>query len=257
MIKVKDLSFSYKDKEVLGGINFEGGDGEVICLLGPNGVGKTTLFQCMLKILKPSKGSIFISGQDIKNLKPSQMAKLIAYVPQSHNIVFNYRVIDVVLMGMTVNLKGGSPTSKDEEVAKGILKSLGIESLAYRGYENISGGERQLVLIGRAMAQNTKLLIMDEPTANLDYGNSIRVMREITSLSKKGYTIIISTHNPEHGLLYAAKALVMLNGVIDSFGEPSKIINSEMIKRIYKVSSTMVDIEAEGNNYKVCIPLLD
>lgn len=257
MIKVSDLSFSYKDKPVLKSINFEGGEGEVICLLGPNGVGKTTLFKTMLNILKPSNGSINIKGKNIALLKPKDMAKIIAYVPQGHSMVFNYRVIDVVLMGMTISLKGASPSKSDEKRAYEILTTLGIEKLAYRGYENISGGERQLVLIGRALAQNTKMLIMDEPTANLDYGNSIRVMKKVASLSREGYTIMVSTHNPEHALLYGTKAIVMLDGKIEAYGNPHKVLTRDMIKRVYRVDVDLINVETYIGTSLVCVPLIN
>ncbi|MBQ9931975.1 MAG: ABC transporter ATP-binding protein, partial [Firmicutes bacterium] len=168
-MKIQDLCFSYGDHEVLKGIDFTAEYGEFLSVLGPNGVGKSTLFRCMLGLLSPQKGGAFIDGKPIAGMAAAQLARHIAYIPQSHNPVFNFKIFDVVLMGTTAQTgKFSAPGKKQVHQVEEALKKLGIFHLRDRGYANISGGERQLVLIARAIAQQAKILVMDEPSANLD-----------------------------------------------------------------------------------------
>ena len=169
MMKVSGLCFSYGSKEVLHNISFEAVSGELLCVLGHNGAGKTTLFRCMLGLLKPENGSVSIDGADITAMKPAERARCIAYIPQAARPVFAYSVIDMVLMGMTPRLDRGhlNPGSEERKTAIRILDQMGIADLAERDYTKLSGGEQQLVLIARALAQGAETLIMDEPTSSL------------------------------------------------------------------------------------------
>ena len=171
---VNDLRFAYGDHQVLRGVTFRAEYGEFLSVLGPNGVGKSTLFRCMLGLLTPTGGEATIDGRPIGAMTAAQLARHIAYIPQSHNPVFNFSVFDMVLMGTTAQT-GTLSAPKKEHLARAeaALERLGIAHLKDRGYANISGGERQLVLIARAIAQQAKILVMDEPSANLDYGNRL------------------------------------------------------------------------------------
>ena len=183
MISVKDLSFSYGSHEVLKGITFDAVPGELLCVLGHNGAGKSTLFKCMLGILKGYSGSVTIDGSDILTMKASEKASKVAYIPQAANPAFTYSVLDMVLMGTTPQLKGRfTPGSEEKDIAIQAIRKLGIEDLAARSYTKISGGEQQLVLIARALAQGAKILIMDEPTSSLDYGNQMRVQKQLAAV---------------------------------------------------------------------------
>ena len=190
-IEVKNVSFSYGSIDVLHGVDFTADSGDLVAVLGPNGVGKSTFFRCMLGFLKPREGEVLLNGKDIYAMPHADVAKEIAYIPQSASPAFNYTVLDTVLMGMT-NQIGTFSTPKKEhrDTALAALESLGIADLAGRGCSRISGGERQLVLLARSLVQDAKILIMDEPTANLDYGNSFRVMQRIETLGAAGYTVI-------------------------------------------------------------------
>lgn len=190
-IDVRTLSFSYGGAPVLQNVSFSARGGEVIALLGPNGVGKSTLFRCLLGFLKPQRGEVRIDGKALSDFSRRALAREIAYIPQSYSPTFNYTVRESVLMGVTAKLGAlEGPTAAQQALVMQMLDQLGIAHLSERGSRKISGGERQLMLIARALVQNARVLIMDEPTANLDYGNSYHVMERVAQLGKDGYTVI-------------------------------------------------------------------
>lgn len=252
-IQVSNLSFKYGNRLILDDISFEAEGSQLLSILGPNGVGKSTLFHCILGLLNGYKGKVHISGIDIKGLDIKKMAKLIAYIPQSHYPSFNFSVFDMVLMGTSTQISTiSSPGKKQIELTLAALERLGIDHLKNRGYNQISGGERQLVLIARALVQEAKVLIMDEPTANLDFGNQIRVMSVIKSLTKEGYTIIQSTHNPEQAFLFSDVVLALKDGKVLASGVPAEIFTEALIQTLYDI-----DVELQslyGGKIKVCIP---
>jgi len=253
-IKTEDLTFSYENHEVLTGVSFEADYGTFVSVLGPNGVGKSTLFRCMLGLLQPSRGHTYIDGTDIAAFSAAQMAKSVAYIPQSHSPVFNFSVFDMVLMGTTSQLgKFSSPGALQKKRAKEALERLDIAHLTDRGYRNISGGERQLVLIARAIAQQAKILIMDEPSANLDFGNRIKVMDEVKSLSREGYTVIQSTHDPEQAYQYSDRILAMYGGSVLAYGTPVETVTDDIMSTLY---SRQVEVcSLKGDAIRVCVPV--
>lgn len=252
-VLVKDLSFSYDTHEVLHGLSFDIPDGEFVSVLGPNGVGKSTLFKCILGLLKGFQGQIVVDGQSTVGMHPKQLAKTIAYVPQNHYPTFNYSVFDMVLMGTSSLVSGfSSPGKREEELAYQALKRLDLEYLLDRDYAHISGGEQQLVLIARALAQNAHTIIMDEPTANLDYGNQLRVLQRIRSLISEGYTIIQSTHNPDQSQFFSDRILAINDGRIVADGVPSEVITSELIWDLYKVK-VEIGVFFDGR-FRSCVP---
>lgn len=254
-IRVENLKFAYKDVDVLKGVDFEVHNGEMVHILGRNGAGKTTMFRCILSLLEGYTGKIFLDETDIANMSSVEIAKKIAYIPQSHTPTFNYTVLETVLMGMAAFIPNlSSPKPIHEQEALNILNTLGIKHLANRGYANISGGERQLVLIARALAQKSKILIMDEPTANLDYTHQVCTMRKIKQLSQKGYLVILSTHNPEQAMMYASKVIVLKGGKVNRVGEPNKIITKEMMKEIYDLDVDLIDVPNTDYKSIICIP---
>jgi iron complex transport system ATP-binding protein len=252
-VEVSNLSFSYGDRLIIDKINFYVEDGQLISVLGPNGVGKSTLFRCILGLLRDYTGKIFLTGKDIKKLSTGEMAKLIAYIPQSHYPSFNYSVFDMVLMGTAVQISSlSSPGKKQIELVNRALDKMGIYHLKERGYMQISGGERQLVLLARALVQEAKILVLDEPTSNLDFGNQIKVMLQIKNLAKEGYTIIQSTHNPDQTFLFSDKIIAMKGGRIIKYGKPDDIISNDLIQSLYDV-----DVEIQSlydDKIRVCIP---
>lgn len=250
---VENLCFSYGDREILKDINFSAEYGEFLSVLGPNGVGKSTLFRCMLGLAPPSKGGTSIDGRPISDMSASQLAQLIAYIPQSHNPVFNFSVFDMVLMGTTAQI-GSFESPKKEQAAQVelALDRLGITHLKDRGYGNISGGERQLTLIARAIAQKAKILVMDEPSASLDFGNRIRVMQTVRALAKEGYAVIQSTHDPDQAYLYSDKILALHNGGVLAWGTPQETISGALASALYGVDIEVCSLHGDG--IRVCVP---
>ena len=260
MLRVKELTFSYRRDsiKVLDGVSFEEEPGRMVALLGANGAGKSTLFRCILGFEKHYSGEVYLDGNEMKNLSRKEIASLVAYVPQSESPVFNYPVFDTVLMGTTGALPAfAAPKQEQIEAAKNAIRFLGIEHLAERGVNEISGGERQLTMLARAIAQNAKMMIMDEPTANLDYGNQQLVLKNMKKLTRQGYTVIFSTHNPEHALHYASHVLVLKDHRIVAEGEAEKTLSETLIKDIYGLESKILHTQVDGRTVTSCIPVTD
>jgi iron complex transport system ATP-binding protein len=252
-IEVKDLSFRYKKHKVLSDVSMRAETGELLAVLGPNGVGKSTLFQCILGLLPYEHGTVKINEEDLKSFTAQELARRVAYIPQSHAPVFNFPVFDIVLMGTSSQISAvNMPGKKQMALAEQAIERLGITHLKDRGYQQISGGERQLTLIARALAQNATTLIMDEPTSNLDYGNQIRILSQIKKLTGEGYTVMYSTHNPDQSFLFADKVLALLNGRVVKHGSPQDVITAQLISELYNVE---VEVESLcGDKARVCLP---
>ncbi|KNY25177.1 ABC transporter ATP-binding protein [Pseudobacteroides cellulosolvens] len=258
MLEVRDVSCGYGKKMVVEKITLNVVKGEILCLLGPNGVGKTTFFKSILGFLKLMGGEILLDGENISQIPKSRFAKVVGYVPQAHTPPFPFSVLDVVLMGRTAHLGlFALPSQKDVKIAENALEMLGVSYLKDRVYTEISGGERQMVLIARALTQEPKVLIMDEPTSNLDFGNQIRVLERIKRLSEKGLAVIMTSHFPNHVFLCSSKVALMQHR---SFlvGNADEIVTEKNLKSAYgidvKITSAM---DQKGNIIKACIPLIN
>lgn len=253
-VTVTNLTYAYRrGPAVLQGISFSVPDGCFACLLGPNGVGKSTLFKCMLGLLPDYDGSIEINGMDIHSLRTKQLARQAAWIPQSSETIFSYTVRDMVLMGTTAMTTGlRTPGRQQTAAAYDALDRLQISHLADRPFTRISGGERQLVLIARALAQQADVLFMDEPTANLDYGNQQRVLRHVRELARQGYTIIQSTHNPEQALLYADRVLALKDGLLLADGSPKTALDTALLQALYGIQVRVEQVC--GGQVSVCVP---
>lgn len=250
---VENLSFSYGTHDVLKSVSFRAEYGEFLSVLGPNGVGKSTLFRCMLGILPPTQGRTMIGERDISEMPAAELSRNIAYIPQSHSPVFNFSVLDIVLMGTTAQLgKFSSPGKEQRAQAAEMLERLNIADIQNRGYRSISGGERQLVLIARAMAQKAKILIMDEPSSSLDFGNRIRVMDTIKGLTRQGYCVIQSTHDPEQAYQYSDKILALYGGKVLAWGKPEETVCDTVMSKLYGVDVEVCSLR--DDRIRVCIP---
>ncbi|MBQ1821382.1 MAG: ABC transporter ATP-binding protein [Clostridia bacterium] len=241
-LSVCELSFSYHRAPVLSGVSFEAHEGELLAVLGPNGVGKTTLFRCILGEQKRYFGTIEIDGADRKRLSPREVAHRIAYIPQTHAAAFRYTVRDMVLMGTSHTLSPfASPGKKQEAAAAEAMEKLGITALSDRSFDALSGGEQQLVYIARALAQQTRTLLMDEPTSSLDYGNQIRVLNAVKTLSREGYSVLLSTHNPQHALWYADRVLALKDGRVAALGPAHETLTETLLEALYGTRVTLTD----------------
>lgn len=255
-LEVSDLVFSYGEADVLKSVSFCADRGERIAVLGPNGVGKSTLFRCLLGFLEPKRGSVKIAGRDVRDYSRRALAAELAYIPQSYSPAFDHTVLDSVLMGLGAQLGPfDRPSREQTNAAQRILDELGIGALASRGCMRISGGERQLMLLGRALIQNAHTLIMDEPTASLDYGNSFRVMQRIEALSVGGYSVIFSTHEPNQAFRYATKVLALKDGRVLAFGLPGQVLTPELLQTLYGVPVAVTQVQAGSRVFSVCTPI--
>ncbi|BAH06636.1 hypothetical protein CKR_1585 [Clostridium kluyveri NBRC 12016] len=257
-LEIKNAICGYGFRAVVKGISVNVKSGETLCLLGPNGVGKTTLFKTILGFLKLQGGEIILDGENINNLSRKKLAKAIGYVPQAHTPPFPFSVLDVITMGRTAHLGAfASPSKNDMAIAEESLETLGISFLKNKIYTEISGGERQMVLIARALTQQPSILVMDEPTSNLDFGNQIRVLEQINSLVKKGLGVIMTTHFPDHTFLCSSKVALMQKNNIFTVGSVDDVVTEENLRSAYgvdvKITST---VNSRGEPIKACIPLL-
>ena len=243
-ITVDGLNFAYCTRNVLSDVRFTAEAGQLVAVLGPNGVGKTTLFRCILGLLKKYTGTILVDGADAKRLTARELAHRVAYIPQIHAQTFGYSVRDMVLMGTTHAVSPMSaPKRAENEAAEAALQRVGIDKLAEKNFTHLSGGEQQLVLVARALAQNAKTLLMDEPTASLDYGNQAHVLSVVKALAADGYAVVLSTHNPQHALWYADKALALCDGRVAAFGAPRDVMDAALIERLYHMRVQMIPAE--------------
>ncbi|QQK08594.1 ABC transporter ATP-binding protein [Miniphocaeibacter halophilus] len=255
MLEIKNLSFAYNEELVLENISFKVKEGTVLGLLGKNGAGKTTLFKIIFGMLNITKGEVLVDNIEINKLNPLERAKLIAYIPQSHYPTFNHRVLNVVEMGANTRANKFTGVSKEEKYnAYEKLKLLGISHLANRGYKEISGGERQLVLVARALMQDAKVLVMDEPTSNLDYGNQILILNKSKELASLGYTIIQSTHHPQFSYMFFDEVLVLHNKRILIKGNPKEVLTEGVLSKIYNINLHIEKLKYNGREEFMLIP---
>ena len=253
-LEVQSLAFGFPGRTIGRDVGFSLGAGEVLCVLGPNGGGKTTLFRTLLGLLERHSGSIGLAGQPLEQLSRGEIARRVGYVPQGHSAYFAFTVREFVLMGRTAHLGiFSSPSGNDFAVAARALDSLGIAHLAEKPVTEISGGERQLALVARALAQEPKLLVLDEPTANLDFGNQVRVLQRIGALAASGIAILFSSHDPDHAFLCARRALLLAEGRVLEIGAPREVIRADTLERMYGVSVKVIDLEGGGHT---CLPAM-
>jgi len=237
VLEARALSIGYGTRLVASGIDLALARGEVLCLLGPNGAGKTTLFKTLLGLLPPRGGEVRLGGRPIGTLTRTEVARAMAYVPQAQAMEFAYTVLDLVLMGRTAHLGPfAAPGAVDRERARAALADLGILALADSDANRISGGQRQLCLVARALAQDAPLLVMDEPTASLDLGNRLLVLERVRTLREQGYGIVFSTHDPDQAHELATRVAVIADGGLAAYGSPEDTLTGKMLSSVYGVA---------------------
>ncbi|PAV10892.1 iron ABC transporter ATP-binding protein [Methanosarcina spelaei] len=254
MLEVKSLAFSYGNRPIFENVSFSLKKGEIMCILGPNGAGKSTLIKCIAGILKPDNGSVFIQGKDTVSLGVRGIARNIGYVPQQNEVVFPFTVLDFVVMGRAPHLSMfASPGAEDIKLAKESLAMVGISDLAERPVAKLSGGQSQMVLIARALVQKPALLLLDEPTSHLDFGNQILVLETVQKLASLGMSIVMNTHMPDHAFLLGDRAAALSGGRLVAVGKVETVVTSKMMSSVYGVNVAIREIE--DMKRKVCLPL--
>ncbi|MCD6489304.1 MAG: ABC transporter ATP-binding protein [Thermodesulfobacterium sp.] len=257
MLEIKELYFRHKDlkEDTLRNIEFSAESGKVTVILGPNGSGKSTLFKCIMGIWEPYKGNIRANGKELNKLSYLERAKTFSVIPQEHEITFPYSVFDIVITGRAPYIGlFSSPSKKDYKKAEEALKVLGIYHLKDKPYNKISGGERQLVLIARALAQSAPFMLLDEPVSHLDFRNQIKVLLKIKELAYKNkITALVTLHDPNLASLFADKLVVIKNGKVVAQGKPHQILNEKLIQEVYGIKINII----QNNGFNLICPILD
>jgi iron complex transport system ATP-binding protein len=251
-LTVDALSFGYRGRIVGRDVSFRLAPGTVLCLLGANGGGKSTLFKTILGLLPPLGGSVALDGEPLDAWDARRRARAFGYVPQSGAGQFPFTVYEMVLMGRAAHRPAfASPTDADHAAVEAALESVGIAKLAERDWLRISGGERQLALISRALAQEPRVLVLDEPTANLDFGNQLLVLHHMRRLAGQGLAVLFSTHHPEQAFACATQVALLHGGTLARIAEPEQAITSETLALLYGVD---VEIVGVGGTMRACVP---
>ena len=249
MLVGHNLTIGYRDRVVGSHLDISLRPGEVLALLGPNGGGKTTLLKTLLGLLPPKGGEVQLGGRPLTSYTARERARHIAYVPQSHAATFAFNVETIVLMGRTAHgTLFSRPSPADRVIAIRMLERFGIAHLAGRPYTNISGGERQLTLLARALAQQPQFVVLDEPTASLDFGNQGRVMQEIRALGASGHGVLFTTHDPNHAMRAADRAFLLRQGVRIADGEVRTVLNRAQLEALYSAKLAVFQDRDSGES---------
>lgn len=258
-IRVEDICFRYGktgSPAVFESLSFTISKGDLVCFLGPNGTGKSTLLKCLNGLLKPEKGSVYLYGKKISTLSRAEIASTTGFVPQSQTSTFPFPVRDVVIMGRTPHLPlFSSPGKKDRQIADEVMEMVGITHLADKPCTMISGGEWQLTLIARALTQEPEILILDEPTSHLDMGNQLKVLKFVQRLTRSGLTVVMASHFPDHAFLGSSRVAVLKDGNIFAMGSPDEVVTEAVLEKTYGVKVKVSYFEEAGR--KVCVPVID
>ncbi len=259
MLQVDGLHFAWPGgPKVLDGVAFNLSSGVPLALLGPNGTGKTTLLRCLLGLERMQSGRVTVDGQDLATLSRAAAARLLAYVPQASATAFAFRVADIVLMGRTPHLGFmAAPTDHDRHTADAAMTRLGIAHLAERAFDELSGGERQMVLVARALAQGARVLVLDEPCASLDIANQMRVIAMLRALAAEGYAILLTTHLPDHAFLLGGHVGLLKDGRLLGPAPPRDLLTAPTLEALYGTPIEVVAIpDGRARGQVLCVPVM-
>ena len=256
ILDIKNLSFAYDKQFVFKDLNFNLESPDVLSILGPNGIGKTTLIKCLLGIKKKISGEILIDGKDIDKFDKKDFYSFVAYLKQGGKETSIYTVLDTVLLGLASQINPLlKPKDSDIEKVNSILEELGIYHLKDKYVSKLSGGEAQMVFMARALVREPEVLILDEPESNLDYRNQLLMLDTIDRLKARGKLIIFNTHYPEHALRYSNKVLMLNKNYKYKFGNTTDIITKENVEDTYRIKAAVGELKDGDTIYKDIIPL--
>lgn len=255
ILEVKDLSFRYTGSRVIfHDVNFSLDQGEVLSILGTNGAGKSTLLNCIANLFRPASGQILLDGRPMASMSMAEVARVIGYVPQVHVPSYAYTVREFTVMGRTPYIGAfATPSREDYRIADEALERMHISHLRDKAYTEISGGERQQVTIARALTQQPRIILLDEPTAHLDYGNQYRVVQMVKELAQEGYALLMTTHNPDHAIILDGKVAILDRSGVLGVGQAADTLTAETLTQLYGLKvKTQYDADAKRNICIVC-----
>lgn len=257
LVSLRGGGFSYGERSIFRGVDLDVMSGQVLCLLGANGCGKTTLLRCLSGSLSLNQGTVHLDGQLLSSLEPDQVARKIGFVFQEHRSPFPFSVLEVVRMGRAPHLRAfSSPSRRDTEIAERMLTRVGMLHLKSKPYTHISGGERQLVLIARTLAQEPEVIMLDEPTSHLDFRNQNLVLRIVNQLADNGMAVLMTSHMPDHALWYSDQVALMHDGHLITMGPPSEVMTESSLRETYDMNvqmPTIIDART-GEALRVVLP---
>lgn len=249
-LRICEISYAYPEKEVLHNLNMNVDAGEVVGLLGPNGSGKTTFLKCIAHLYRPSRGKIYLGDKELQQFKKKELSRLVAYVPQDTTSLFPMSVLNSVLLGRTPYVRF-APTQKDMDIALASIKALGLQNLSFHKINALSGGERQCVFIARALAQEPRILLLDEPTSSLDLKHQLETLQLVRRIARElQLMVIISIHDLNLAARFVDIMLLMKEGQISAQGSPHQVMTQENIRNVYGIEATV----REENDYPFIIP---
>jgi iron complex transport system ATP-binding protein len=259
IVDLAGAAFRRESRLIFENLDLQLGQGEIVCLLGPNGCGKTTLLQCIAGLLSLERGVVRLAGDDTTHLTARQIAQRIGFVFQDHQGLFPYRVRDVVSMGRTPHLGWlARPGLADQRICADALARIGMSHVADIPYTQLSGGERQLVQIARAIAQETSVLLLDEPTAHLDFGNQVLVLATMRRLAAEGLAMLVATHSPDQALAVGSRIAMMRDGGLVAVGPADRVMTEENLRRLYGVQVRIIAVPDAGDGVaKTVVPVLE
>lgn len=259
-ISLSNGGFSYNGKQIFSGINLSVSRGEVFCILGANGCGKTTLLRCLSGSLRLQQGRVCLGKVDLRSMKPEAVARKIGFIFQEHEIPFPYSVMEIVCMGRAPHLNlFSSPTDIDVKIAEEALKSVGMLHLKDKPYTQVSGGEKQLVMIARTLAQQPEIIMMDEPTSHLDFKNQVVILQVVNRLAQQGIAVLMTSHYPDHALLFSSQVALMKDGRFLNIGKPEEVMTDKALGNVYGLEVSLVSAKDPytDRDLKLCVPRLN
>ncbi|MEF2229824.1 MAG: ABC transporter ATP-binding protein [Pseudodesulfovibrio sp.] len=250
------VCFSYNGSPVFSEVSFRVGPGEIVSVVGPNGAGKSTLLKCLNGLLAPAGGTVSIDGRDIRHISRKALGRVFGYVPQHNEDTFGFSVLEVVLLGRAAHIGPfGSPSSRDVRIAEQAIADVGLESMAHRNLNELSGGQAQLAIVARALAAQPRLLLLDEPTSHLDIRNQALVLKVLHSLSRQqGLSVLMTTHSPDHAFLFSDKVLMLRRDSTPLFGEPDQVMTAEAIGQAFGIDVQIINVDSRSPEARTVVP---
>jgi len=256
ILTTSGLDFSYNGKTVFSDVNFDIKAGQVVSVVGPNGAGKSTLLRCLNGLLAPGMGSIRFFDKPIRKMDRKVLGRAMGYVPQRDGDTFGFSVLEMVLMGRAAHIRPfAQPSARDVRCAEEAVRTVGMEHLAHVNFNQLSGGQAQLAIIARALAAKPKLLLLDEPTAHLDIRNQARVLKVLCSLAgEQGLSVLMTTHSPDHALLFSDKVLMLRKGRPPLFGKPEEVMTTETVGAVFGMDVRIINGDSRIPGVRCVVP---